>query len=78
MPPLRFYDLAAAGYVNMTVYNLLGQEVRTLLNGVAEAGHHTVYWDGRNAAGADLSTGIYIVQMRANGRLFTGKSMLIR
>jgi subtilisin-like proprotein convertase family protein len=72
------YDLAAAGYVNMTVYNLLGQEVRTLLNGVAEAGHHTVYWDGRNAAGADLSTGIYIVQMRANGRLFTGKSMLIR
>ena len=34
--------------------------------------------NGRSDSGVDLSTGIYIVQLRADGRLFTGKSMLIR
>lgn len=72
------YDVAKATYVTLTVYNLLGQEVRTLLDGFMEAGSHTIYWDGRNSAGADLSTGIYILQMQAEGRRFTGKSMLIR
>jgi hypothetical protein len=72
------YDVANATHVTMTIYNLLGQEVRTLLDGFVEAGSHAVYWDGRNANGADLSTGIYIIQMQAEGRLFTGKSMLIR
>ncbi|RQV98790.1 T9SS C-terminal target domain-containing protein [bacterium] len=72
------YDVAKATHVTLTVYNLLGQEVRTLLDGFMEAGSHTAYWDGRNTAGTDLSTGIYIIQMQAENRRFTGKSMLIR
>ncbi len=72
------YDVANATRITMTIYNLLGQEVHTLLDGFMEAGSHSVYWDGRNSSGADLSTGIYIIQMQAEGRLFTGKSMLIR
>jgi N-acetylmuramoyl-L-alanine amidase len=56
------YDLAAAGSVTLTVYDLLGREVRRLVNGQQSAGRHTVEWDGSGVA-AKTSSGVYIARL---------------
>ncbi len=60
------YDLAAAGFVTLTVYDLLGREVRRLVDGQQSAGRHTVEWDGSGVA-AKTSSGVYIARLRVTG-----------
>jgi hypothetical protein len=47
----------------LKIYNILGQEVRVLVDGEREAGYHTVTWDGRNSAGNDVISGIYFYRI---------------
>ena len=64
--------------VSFKVYNLLGQEVRTLFEGVKASGEHTLKWDGRNNQGCPLASGIYIYRLKAGGKVFAGKSVLMK
>jgi len=57
----------------LTVYNLLGQVVTTLVNGYREAGTYNVNWDASN-----LSTGIYIYRVEANSFSLTKKMTLLK
>ncbi len=61
---IRFY-LPARANVNVTVFNLLGRKVRTLINDVLPAGHHRILWDGTNSSGEQVSNGLYFYQMRS-------------
>ncbi len=55
--------------VTLRVYNILGQMVRTLVDGPREPGEHRVVWDGRDDRGKEVSSGIYLCLLRAeNGR----------
>jgi len=54
------YDLPEGASVKIQVFDLSGRLVTVLINGKYEAGHHFVSWDATG-----LSTGIYLVQMRA-------------
>lgn len=56
------FDLKQSGPATLKVYNLMGQEVATLLNGHADAGHHTITFDGAN-----LPTGPYLYTLEAAG-----------
>ena len=58
------YKLAEAGYVELAVYNVLGHEIRTLVDRYQEAGIHSVEWDGRNASGAGIAAGVYLYRLR--------------
>ena len=49
--------------VTLRVFDLQGRPVRTLVDEVAEAGNHTVRWDGRNEKGAALSAGVYFYKI---------------
>jgi len=60
------YDLAASGSVTLTVYDLLGREVRPLVNGPQSAGRHTVEWDG-NSVSSKTSSGVYIARLLVTG-----------
>jgi hypothetical protein len=60
------YDLASAGSVTLTVYDLLGREVRRLVNGQQSAGRHTVEWDGSGDA-TKTSSGVYIGRLHVTG-----------
>ncbi|NOZ60534.1 MAG: T9SS type A sorting domain-containing protein [Calditrichaeota bacterium] len=51
--------------VSLRVYNLNGQLIRTLYEGVQNAGMHQIQWDGRNSAGNLVSSGIYIYKLHA-------------
>jgi hypothetical protein len=69
------YNIAATGKVTMKVYNILGQEVRTLVNAVKEPGYYEVMWDGRSDRGAEVSSGMYFYRMEA-GKFTQTKRML--
>jgi hypothetical protein len=60
------YDLAASGSVTLTVYDLLGREVRRLVNGPQSAGRHTVEWDGSGGT-SKTSSGVYIARLSVTG-----------
>ena len=59
------YGLSEDVSVTLKVFNMLGQEVVTLVNDYQNAGYHTIEWDGRNAAGQKAASGIYIYNLRA-------------
>ncbi|UCC44973.1 MAG: T9SS type A sorting domain-containing protein [Candidatus Zixiibacteriota bacterium] len=72
------FSLPVASTVNLTVYNLLGQEVKIVVNGEMEPGVHEVTWDGTNGAGDQVSSGIYFYRLEANDFVATKKMMLLK
>ncbi|GEM_PF-4208904 len=65
-------------YVQMTVYNLLGQRVRTLIDGERLMGRHTATWDGRDEGGRYVANGLYFYRLRVGDRNSVGKGMILR
>ena len=65
-------------HVTLKVYNLLGQEVRTLVDEIPEAGYYTVTWDGKDSAGNDVSSGIYFYRLQAVDFAQTRRMMLLK
>ncbi|MBN1480627.1 hypothetical protein JXA70_10175 [candidate division KSB1 bacterium] len=61
------YQLAEPSFVLLKVYNLTGQEIRTLVDEAQEVGAHTVPWNGTDALGMEVPSGTYIYCMRALG-----------
>ena len=61
------YALPAAGPVQLSVYALNGQQVRTLVQGAAAPGWHVVRWDGRDEAGRAVASGAYLYRLAAVG-----------
>ncbi len=57
------FTLLKAERVNLSIYNILGQKVTTLINGEKAAGTQKVEWDGTDEKGALLSSGIYFYQI---------------
>lgn len=72
------YQLAKPGMVNLKVYNITGQLVKTLVSGQAGAGQHTVKWDGRDSRGNKVSSGVYIYRLQAENRDLTRKLVILR
>jgi hypothetical protein len=60
------YDLPHRSHVTLAVFNLLGQEVTTLVNGEMSAGNHTVTWDGKDSRGFRAASGIYFYRLIAD------------
>ncbi len=64
--------------VSLRIYNLLGQQVRTLSEGVQAAGQYQAVWDGRDDAGRALSSGIYFIRLQVGHEGQTRKLVLVR
>ncbi len=58
------YSLPTDGKVTLAVFNILGQKVITLVEGVQAAGYHTVIWNGKNASGNDIASGVYFYRIQ--------------
>ena len=58
------YRLDAPGPVRLSVYNPLGQPVRTLVDGFRDAGAYQVTWDARDHQGAGVAAGVYVARLR--------------
>ena len=72
------YNLPLRSKVNISIYNVLGQEIKTLVNGVKEYGYHSVTWDGRNDLGKDMSSGVYFARITSKGFTKTRKMLLVK
>lgn len=72
------FDLAGADPVKLTVYDALGHPVRTLVAGRLGAGSHQVVWNGQDAAGTPVSSGVYFYRLRAGGQVETRKLLLLK
>jgi len=72
------YTVPTVSNVSVAVFNVLGENVRTLVNGVQEAGTWSVVWDGLNNDGLKVSSGVYFYKMTAGNYSETKKMTLIR
>jgi len=72
------FGLPAPARVRLSVYNILGQEVVSLVDGPLPAGNHEVDWDGRNDQGQPVSSGIYLYRLESDQFRQTRKMMLIK
>lgn len=59
------FALSKPEIVNLKIYNIKGELVKTLLNDHIEAGFHQINWNGKNQKGKDVSSGIYFYQLQA-------------
>jgi hypothetical protein len=71
------FSLAAAGPANIEVYSVGGRRVATITSGWHAAGPHTALWDGRDASGRSLPSGVYLVRLASGSRAATRKLVLI-
>ena len=72
------FDLPQSGVAKLSVYNLAGQRVATLIDRTIDAGHHTCRWHARADNGRSLATGVYVLRIEALGTMRTGKLLLLR
>ncbi|HJP31884.1 MAG TPA: FlgD immunoglobulin-like domain containing protein [Candidatus Latescibacteria bacterium] len=64
--------------VRLTIYNALGQRVATLMDDVVESGQHRVRWDGVDARGRHVATGVYLYRLATFAGAATGRIVLMR
>jgi hypothetical protein len=72
------YDLPENIFVNITIYDLLGRQVKTLVNQVQNAGFNSIQWNATNDYGEPVSAGIYLYQIQAGTFYQTRKMALLR
>jgi len=72
------FDLPEKEFVELNIFNTLGQKVRTLIQKNLPAGQYRVVWDGRSNGGVILPAGVYYLQIRAGSFLQTRKLTLIK
>lgn len=72
------YQLPEAGRVSLVVYSLLGQPVRALVQDHQEAGYYKVTWDGKDAYGRPVSSGVYLYRFVSKGQVETKRMLLLK
>jgi len=72
------FSVKEAGVVQLSIYNLHGQEVRTLINGQMNTGFHSVNWDGKDERGQIVPSGVYLYKLRVNGFAQTRKMTFMK
>ncbi|MFL3027741.1 MAG: right-handed parallel beta-helix repeat-containing protein, partial [Candidatus Neomarinimicrobiota bacterium] len=72
------YDLAENSLVNITIYDMVGRQVKTLINQTQDAGYRSIVWDATNDYGKPVSAGIYLYQIQAGKYISTKKMVLLK
>ena len=72
------YDLPENSMVTITIYDMLGREVRTIMNEVQDAGYKSIIWNATNDYGQTVSAGIYLYQIKTERFVQTKKMILLK
>jgi hypothetical protein len=72
------YDIKEPGTVRLKIYNTIGQEVKTLINGYETAGYKSVIWDGKDNSGNAVSSGLYVYRIEAGKYIQCHKMLLVK
>jgi|TARA_B110000116_G_scaffold44558_1_gene36900 hypothetical protein len=72
------FDVPAAEFVTLRVYNLLGQDVETLINKSMAPGRYTIEWNGNDMLNNEVASGVYFYELRGKSFITRKKMLLIR
>ena len=72
------YVLPKEGFVDLSIYNILGKRIITLVQKVQSSGKYSVSWSGKNEKGTNISSGIYFYVLKAGGYSLTKKMIYLR
>ncbi|MDD2331405.1 MAG: FlgD immunoglobulin-like domain containing protein, partial [Candidatus Cloacimonetes bacterium] len=72
------FNLPEAGEVNLEIYNVKGQLVKTLVHGNRDAGLHTIVFNGIDNTGKTVSSGVYFAVLKAQGKVHTRKMLMMK
>ncbi len=72
------YQLPTGQKVSLNIYDVAGKLVRTLVDGAVEAGTHQVLWDGRDAKGTQVASGVYLYRLQGETESMTKKMIFVR
>ena len=75
---MSHYDLPFPSHVKLSVYNMMGQKVITLIDKEMHAGSHSIVWDGKDDKHKSLASGVYLYRMEVDGFVQTKKLVLMR
>jgi hypothetical protein len=72
------FSLPTAATIKLTIYNMAGQQVATLLSGKRQADDYAIMWDGLDDSGQALASGIYMYRLQAGEQVEQRKLLLLR
>ena len=72
------YDLPEDAMVKITIYDMMGRQVSTLVSSHQSAGHKSVLWNATNDAGSPVSAGLYFYMIQAGDFRQTNKMILVK
>jgi hypothetical protein len=72
------YYLPKPAWVNLTIYNILGRKINTLVNDLQSKGKKSVIWDGKNQHGEKIGTGVYFYRLQAFDYVESKKMVIIK
>jgi hypothetical protein len=72
------YDLPEQGHVRITIYDMLGRDVKTLINEYQDPGYRSIIWDATNDYGKPVSAGMYLYQIQAGEYMEVRKMVLVK
>ena len=71
------FSIQIESYINLSIYNIKGQKVKTIVDTKLEKGIHEVVWNGRNEHNKPVASGVYFYKLRVNGRDYSIKKCLM-
>ena len=72
------FSIPESGFIDLIIYNVIGQKVRNLVSGQLNQGVNSVIWDGCDDRGLPVSAGIYVTQLRMGNAVATGRMLLVK
>ena len=72
------YNLSEDKNISLEVYNIKGQRIKTLYNGTASKGDHSITWNGTDANNHNVSSGIYFYKLISPGKVISKKMLMMR
>ena len=72
------FSLFKLSSVKLSIYDIKGQKIKTLVNENLQRGHHEIIWNGKNENGEAVSPGIYFYQLKVKNKMITKKMLLLK
>ena len=72
------YKIAKTSQVSLRIYDLMGHEIQTLVNGIQSPNQYSVVWDGKDARGHQVASGVYLYRLETDGSSQMRKMLLLK